>query len=150
MKRRSASLFCGVGICVIAATLSGSGFLPSSEIIVPMSLTSLSLKRSLFALSLMDLWWQRSIKAMNLRSWVCLDVLEVVAFAKHQDVICYAYYLIQAFQCRWQPHVKLFWSTGNTKWQTKPSVSPVWRMHGGYPRELLIKRDVKETFFNIH
>lgn len=68
MKQRSAGLFCGVGICNIAATLSGSGFILLPEIIVPMNLTSLSLKRSLPALSLMDLWWQRSITAMNLRS----------------------------------------------------------------------------------
>ena len=56
MKQRSAGLFCGVGICNIAATLSGSGFILLPEIIVPMNLTSLSLKRGLPALSLMDLW----------------------------------------------------------------------------------------------
>ena len=67
-ETKECGLFCGVGICNIAATLSGSGFILLPEIIVPMNLTSLSLKRSLPALSLMDLWWQRSITAMNLRS----------------------------------------------------------------------------------
>ena len=79
MKRSSVGLFCGVAICVIAASLSGSGFIPLSEIIVPTNLTSLSLKKSLPALSLMDLWWQRSIEGIGDESSVivCLGVLEV-------------------------------------------------------------------------
>ena len=101
--------------------LSGSGFIPLSEIIVPMNLTSLSLKRSLPALSLMDLWWQRSIKAMNLRSWSAWASSKLMPSPViHKDVIGDTYYPIQAFQCRCQPHVKLVWRTGNTKWQTKP------------------------------
>ena len=62
----------------------------------------------------------------------------------HKDVIGYTYYPIQAFQCRCQPHVKLVWCTGITKWQTKPSPFAVWCMHGCHLWGLLIKGDLEE------
>lgn len=65
---------CGVGICVIAATLSGSGFIPLLEITVAMNLTSSSLNCSLLVLSLMFILWKHAISRMYLLSLLWKDV----------------------------------------------------------------------------
>lgn len=111
MKRSSVGLFCGVAICVIATSLSGSGFIPLSEIIVPMNLTSLSLKKSLPVLSLMDLWWQHSIEGIGDESsvTVCLGVLEVCCLPHTHG--CHRLYILSHWSLP-VPHVKLVWRNG--------------------------------------